>query len=196
MKLSGVATLLFSITAFGCATTHGAATLADVQPTPIPVVASSMPSVYGVQLRLEGSVAVRDGWLYVVVPTGSVRTYQGTTQAWDLMLRAGLATCTSNGSWRLVSESRAARIAPLVGLTPDSAVLDTTVRAFTDTLRLDLGVPRGTKLERAWLTFELAWPIESTLAAYTLPTSAALAASAEERWSASRGRPADVPCRA
>lgn len=193
-KPPGAAALLLSIITLACATTHGASTLADVHPAPIPFAASSMPSVYGVQTRIEGSVVIRDDWLYIVVPTGSVRTYQGTTQAWDLMLRAGLATCAGNGHWRLVSESRAARIAPLVGLTPDSAVLDTTRRTFRDTLRLDLGVPRGTRLDRAWLTFELAWPIGGALATYTVPASAVLAPS-DKPWSASRRRPADVLCR-
>lgn len=172
-----------SIFAIACATTHPASSVDHT--TVVPISASSMPSGYGIQLRLEGSAVVRDDWLYLVVPTGSVRTFQGTADAWDLMIRAGVATCTGKGTWQVVSESRAARIAPLVGLTRDSAVLDTTIRAFSDTLHLDLGVPRGTKMERAWLTFEVAWPIQSVLAEYTLSTGAALTTSGE-RWNAAR----------
>ena len=180
------------IFASGCVTTHGPASPSSDQAVVIPVTASSMPSGYGIQLRLEGSAAMRDDWLYLELPVGSVRTFQGTADAWDLMIRAGLATCTGRGKWQLVSESRAARIAPLVGLTRDSAVLDTTIRAFSDTLRLNLGVPRGTNMEQAWLTFEIAWPIQSVLAEYTVATGAALTASSE-RWDAART--ADKLCR-
>lgn len=146
----------------------------------MPVVTGAMPSAYGIQIRLEGSAALRDGWLYVVVPKGAVRTYQGTAPAWDLMLRAGLAACMGDHEPALVSESRAARIAPLIGLTRDSSMLDTTTRVFKDTLRLDLGVPRGIDLERSWVTFELSWPIESVLATYTLPTAATLGRSSPD----------------
>lgn len=184
-QLHSLAAISLSSFAIGCTTTHQAAQLSNAQAVVIPISASSMPSGYGIQLRLEGSAVVRDDWLYVKMPTGSVRTFQGTADAWDLMLRAGLATCTGKGQWQIVSESRAARIAPLVGLTRDSAMLDTTVLTFSDTLRLDLGVPRGTNMERTWLTFEVAWPIQSVLATYTLPTGAALTAS-RRRWNARR----------
>jgi hypothetical protein len=180
------------IFASGCVTNHGPASPSSDQAIVIPVTASSMPSGYGIQLRLEGSAAMRDDWLYLELPVGSVRTFQGTADAWDLMIRAGLATCTGRGEWQLVSESRAARIAPLVGLTRDSAVLDTTIRAFSDTLRLNLGVPRGTNMEQAWLTFEIAWPFQSVLAEYTVATGATLTASSE-RWDAART--ADKLCR-
>ncbi|HEX5436657.1 MAG TPA: hypothetical protein VFW98_05840 [Gemmatimonadaceae bacterium] len=182
-----------AIVAIGCAAMHGGSGMASAPTGDILFAASSMPSAYGIQMRLEGSAAVRGDWLYIVVPTGLVRTYQGTADAWDLMLRAGLATCSGTGKWRLVSESRAARIAPLVGLTREHAMLDTTVRAFNDTLRLDLGVPQGTKLDRAWLTFELAWPIEGVLATYTLPGNSSLA-TPTRRWETGAQRPADVLC--
>jgi hypothetical protein len=170
----GVAMLVVSLVPINCVTAHGARHLAGLHTSALPFAASSMPSGYGIQVRLEGSATVRDDWLYVVVPTGSVRTYQGTADAWDLMVRAGLATCTDKGAWRIVSESRAVRIAPLIGMTRDDAMLDTTVRAFKDTLRLDLGVPRTTTLDRSWLTFELAWPIQSVLARYTLSANGTL----------------------
>ncbi|HEY9450126.1 MAG TPA: hypothetical protein VIQ60_10240 [Gemmatimonadaceae bacterium] len=178
-RLCVIAVIPLYIFAIGCATTPRAPS-SDHRPA-IPISASSMPSGYGVQLRLSGSAVVRDDWLYVEVPAGSVRTYQGTTDAWDLMIRAGLARCTGKGKWRIVSESRAARIAPLVGLTRDSSMLDTNVRVFSDTLHLDLGVPRGTDMQRAWVTFEIAWPFQSVLAEYTLPTGAVLASPSERQ---------------
>ncbi len=151
-----------------------------------------MPSVYGIQLRLEGSAVVRDGWLHLDFPAGAVRTYQGEAEAWDLMLRARLATCGRDGEWQVASESRAARLAPIAGLTRDESMLDTTTRAFTETLRLDLGIPRGTDLARSWVAVELAWPVESVLASYTLHTAASLTAAAPN-WDAAL--PADTRCR-
>lgn len=192
MKRHGVVIIACSLVTVGCATARGAGDPRDVPSPPIPFAASSIPSAYGIQLRLEGSVVERDGWLYVVVPTGSVRTYQGTAEVWDLMVRAGLAVCDGRGEPRLISESRAVRIAPLVGFTRDSAVLDTTVRVLTDTLRLDLGVPAGTKLDRAWLTFEPAWPIGGALATYTIPARAALTPSGRQTGT---HQPADPRCR-
>lgn len=176
----------------GCASTHAGSGGGESPSPAIPFAASSMPSAYGIQLRLEGSIVERDGWLYVTAPVGSVRTYQGTADVWDLMVRAGLAVCDGRGTWRLVSESRAARIAPLVGFTRDSAVLDTTVRVLTDTLRLDLGVPKGTELERARLTFEPVWPIGGALATYTLPARAALSPSSRAQ---AMDRSGDRRCR-
>src|SRR5690348_7535757 len=179
--------------ASSCATAHGVRGVATASPAPVQFAASSMPSGYGIQLRLEGSAVVRGHWLYVVVPTGSVRTYQGTADAWDLMVRAGLVVCDGHGKGRLVSESRAERIAPLVGLTRDSAVLDTTVRVFRDTLRLDLGIPDGTQLDRAWLIFEPAWPVGGALATYTMSARTMLAPSSHRQ--ISDGPPASR-CRA
>lgn len=175
--------------AAGCATASSRAPSPDAFADTIPVSSSSMPSGYGVQVRLEGSALQRDGWLYVEMPSGSVRTYQGTTDAWDLEIRAGLATCDGKGGWKIVSESRAARVAPLIGLGRDSAAIDTTIRAFEDTLRLDLGVPRGLRLDEAWLTVEVAWPIQSVVANYTLPASGMLAARDERREARGRRAP-------
>ena len=189
-RLRVIAVIPLYIFALDCATTPRAPSF-DNRPA-IPINASSMPSGYGVQLRLDGSAVVRDDWLYVKVPAGSVRTYQGTTDAWDLMIRAGLATCTGKGKWRIVSESRAARIAPLVGLTRDSSTLDTNVRVLSDTLHLDLGVPRGTDMRRAWVTFEIAWPFQNVLAEYTLPTGVVLASPSERQKAAGA---ADKVCR-
>jgi hypothetical protein len=165
--------------AAGCATVAASAPTADAPTDTIPVSASSLRSAYGVQLRLDGRAVLRDGWLYVELRSGSVRTYQGTTDAWDLAVRAGLAACDGKGGWKLVSESRAARIAPLIGLSRDSATIDTTLRAFADTLRLDLGVPRGVQMDRTWLTVEVAWPIQSVIADYTLTASGQLTGSRE-----------------
>jgi hypothetical protein len=174
-----VTLLLTLILATGCATVAKSAPAPDALSDTIPVSVSSIPSVYGVQLRTEGRAVLRDGWLYVELRSGSVRTFQGTTDAWDLAIRAGLATCDGKGGWKLVSESRAARIAPLIGLSRDSATIDTTLRAFGDTLRLDLGVPHGVQMDRTWLTVEVAWPIQSVIADYTLPASGPLAGSRE-----------------
>lgn len=159
--------LLFAM-AGACATTSAA------RPVTAPVAISSLRTVYGIQMHLDGSVTRRGDWLYVVAPTGSIRTYQGTAPAWDLTLRAGLTTCTADRGWTVVSQSRAARLAPLVGLTRDNSLLDTTGRSFRDTLRLDLGVPPGTDLGQSRLTFELEWPIESSIASYAVDADAPL----------------------
>jgi len=181
---------LAAIGAIGCATTRRGAPSAS--PLSVPLAASSIPSGYGIQLRVQGTAEIRDDWLYVVVPQGAIRTLQGKAPAWDLLLRAGLATCTGGREWKVVSESRAARLAPLVGFTRDSSMLDTTSRAFRDTLRLDFGVPRGTRLDRAWVVFDLAWPISNVMATYTLATGTPLVPSAPQ---VEPSRVADVRCR-
>ena len=163
----------------GCASqTHAViAALPGEAGQPIAVDASSMRSSYGIQLRAAGTVTRRGNWLYVTVPIGAVRTYQGTAPAWDLTVRAGVASCTGSREWKVVSESRAARIARLVGFTIDDSMLDTTTRAFRDTLRLDLGIPPGIDLARSWLTVELEWPITGVIASYGIPASSTLDAS-------------------
>lgn len=177
MKTRPLAGLCLALLAgAGCtASTHVVGTASsDVAGPPLGVDATSMRSSYGIQIRLEGAVTRRGNWLYVSVPSGAVRTYQGTAPAWDLSVRAGLASCTGSKQWKVVSESRAARIAPLVGLTIDDPMLDTTTRAFKDTLRLDLGIPPGIDLARSWLTIEPAWPIAGVIASYELPASPTL----------------------
>ena len=143
-------------------------------PVVLPMSASSMSTVYGIQLDLRGSAAVRDGWVYVDVPEGAARTYQGRATAWDLLVRAGIATCDGRDESRLVAEGRAARIAPLVGLTRDNPELDTVTRKFTAPLRLEVGIPPGTDRERSWVTIEVSWPIESVIANYSLAATGGL----------------------
>lgn len=151
--------------------------------------ASSLGSAYGIQARFEGSIAVQDRWVYVVVPTGAVRTYQRDRQDyWDLRLRAGLASCVSRG-FEIVSEGRPARLAPLLGLSRDAATLDTTTRAFRDTLRLDVGVPPGTDLAKSWVVLIFEWPFQNVMATYTQHTNVALD-GASGPW---LGRQADIP---
>ena len=150
----------------------------DVSPVVLPIVATSMSTVYGIQLDLRGSAAVRDGWVYVEIPDGAARTYQGRANAWDLVVRAGIATCSGRGGSRLIAEGRAARIAPLVGLTPDNAELDTVTRKFSAPLTLDVGIPPGTDVQRSWMTIEVSWPIESVIANYSLAATGGLVAGA------------------
>jgi len=158
----------------------GAPRTGDISPVVLPVVATSMSTVYGIQLDLRGSAAVRDGWVYMQVPAGAARTYQGRANAWDLVVRAGIATCSGRGGVRLISEGRAARVAPLVGLTPDNAELDTVTRTFAAPLSLDVGIPPGTDLQRSWMTIEVSWPIESVIASYSLAATGGLVAGAPD----------------
>jgi hypothetical protein len=137
-----------------------------------------MSSVYGIQLDLRGSADVREGWVYVNIPAGAARTYQGRANAWDLVVRAGIATCDGRGGSRLIAEGRAVRVAPLVGLTPDNAELDTVTRRFTAPLSLDVGIPPGTDVQRSWMTIEVSWPIESVIASYSLAATGGLVAGA------------------
>jgi hypothetical protein len=163
--------------AIGCSRA-GAPRTDDLRPVVVPVLATSMSTVYGIQLDLRGSAAVRDGWVYVNIPVGAARTYQGRANAWDLVVRAGIATCSGRGGVRLIAEGRAARVAPLVGLTPDNAELDTVTRTFAAPLSLDVGIPPGTDLRRSWLTIEVSWPIESVIASYSLAATSGLVGGA------------------
>lgn len=165
--------------AIGCSR-PGALRTGDISSVELPVVATSMSTVYGIQLDLRGSAAVRDGWAYVKIPVGAARTYQGRANAWDLVVRAGIATCSGRGGARLIAEGRAARVAPLVGLTPDNAELDTVTRKFAAPLTLDVGIPPGTDLQRSWMTIEVSWPIESVIASYSLAATGGLVAGAPE----------------
>jgi len=151
---------------------------ADIGPVVLPVVATSMSTVYGIQLALRGSASMRDGWVYVDVPEGAARTYQGRANAWDLVVRAGIATCSGRGGSELIAEGRSARLAPLIGLTLDNAELDTVTRKFAAPLRLDVGIPPGTDLQRSWMTIEVSWPIESVVASYSLAATNGLVAGA------------------
>jgi hypothetical protein len=118
-----------------------------------------------------------------------VKTFQRDRQDyWDLRLRAGLASCKGR-QFEIVSEGRAVRIAPLLGLSPDAAFLDTTTIAFKDTLRLDVGVPAGTDLAHSWIALVFEWPVAGALATYELHTNVPLNEGAPP-WS---GRQADLP---
>ena len=165
--------------AIGCRST-GAPHTGALSPVVLPVVATSMSTVYGIQLDLRGSAAVRDGWVFMTIPVGATRTYQGRANAWDLVVRAGIATCSGRGGVRLIAEGRAARVAPLVGLTPDNAELDTVTRTFTAPLSLDVGIPPGTDLQRSWMTIEVSWPIESVIASYSLAATSGLVGGAPD----------------
>lgn len=144
-------------------------------PTPMFVTASSIQSSYGIQFHVAGSSYVRDNWLYVTLPTGAIRTYQGTAPAWDLLMRAALVSCTGDRHERVVSVSQPAHLATIVGFTQDSSMLDTTSRAFRDTVRLDLGVPATVDPAHSWIEFELTWPVSNVLATYRTPANVTLA---------------------
>jgi len=152
----------------------------DIQPVVLPVAATSMSTIYGIQLDLRGSAVVRNGWVYVEIPVGAAKTYQGRASAWDLLVRAGVATCSGPRDARLIAEGRPGRIAPLVGLTRDNADLDTIPRTFVAPLRLDVGIPPGTDLSRSWLTLDISWPVEATIASYSLTATDRLAPMASD----------------
>jgi hypothetical protein len=181
VRSAGIRTFLaglsLGVAAIGCGRPI-AAHPGDIGAVVLPVAATSMSTVYGIQLDLRGSATVRDGWVYVDIPTGAARTYQGRANAWDLLVRAGIATCSGVRGSRLIAEGRAARIAPLVGLTLDNAELDTVTRRFAAPLRVDVGIPPGTDLQRSWLTIEVSWPIESVIANYSLTATGGLVAGA------------------
>lgn len=140
----------------------------------VPFRVSSIGSSYGIQARFDGTITAQDRWIYIVVLSGAVRTYQLDRQDyWDLRLRAGVASCASR-NFEIVSEGRAARLAPLLGLSRDAATLDTTTRALRDTLRLDVGVPAGTDLAKSWIALIFEWPFQSVMATYTVHTNVPL----------------------
>ena len=153
-----------------------------------PFTASSIRSQYGVQAVFQGSIVVGDRWVYLTVPSGGVKTYQLDRQDyWDLRVRAGLVSCKGR-QFQVVSEGRASRIAPLLGLSRDAAFLDTTTLSFKDTLRLDVGIPPGTDLVYSWIAIVFEWPVAGALATYELHTNIPLNHGAP--W---MGRQAELP---
>lgn len=172
-------TMSLGVVATGCSR-MSASRVGEIRPAVRPVSATSMSTIYGIQLDLRGSVAVRDGWVYLDIPAGAARTYQGRASAWDLVVRAGIASCSGPGEGSLIAEGRAGRIAPLVGLTRDSADLDTIPRTFVAPLRLDVGIPPGVDPTRSWVTLDVSWPVEATIASYSLTATGALAPGAPE----------------
>jgi hypothetical protein len=164
-----ILTALCVVLATGCGGARHSATAARPgRPFSLTTIGSS----YGVQSRLEGFIAVQDDrWVYLVIPRGAVRTYQLDRQDyWDLRVRAGVVACRAR-EFEVVSEGRAARLAPLLGLSRDAATLDTTTRSLRDTLRLDVGIPAGTDLARSWVALIFEWPFQSVLATYTVHTA-------------------------
>lgn len=137
--------------------------------------ASSLNSVYGIQATLRGSVARRGDWITVIIDSGAVKTQQADPgPIWNLRLRAGLAGCRTAGGSEVVSESRAVRLAPLVGVTDQDAILDATLRPLRDTVRFEVAIPPGTELARSWVVLTLEWPFENEFATYDLETGVAL----------------------
>lgn len=177
MRRTLLAVSSFAALTSGCSR-PGTSRAGEIRPVVLPVAATSMSTVYGIQLDLRGSATVHDGWVHVEIPVGAARTYQGRANAWDLVVRAGIATCSGRGGSQLIAEGRAARLAPLVGLTRDNAELDTVTRKFAAPLRVDVGIPPGTDLERSWMTIEVSWPIESVIASYSLTATGGLVAGA------------------
>lgn len=156
----------------------------SVRPVTLPVAATSIHSIYGIQLDLHGSAVVRDRWIYVDIPAGIARTYQGRASAWDLVVRAGVAACAGRGRAGVISEGAAGRIAPLVGLTQDAPELDTIPRSFSAPLHLEVGIPPGTDLTHSWVTLDVSWPIEATTASYPMTASGAIAGTTPDAQSA------------
>lgn len=185
-----LAVISFAPVASACSR-PGMSRAGDIIPAALPVAATSMSTINGIQLDLRGSATLRDGWVYVDIPVGAARTYQGRASAWDLLVRAGIATCSGRRRGRLIAEGRAARIAPLVGLTRNDAELDTVARTFAIPLRLEVGIPPGTDLERSWMTIEVSWPIEAVIASYSLTASGGLAHATPDPVAASSARAED-----
>jgi hypothetical protein len=166
--------LTLALAALGCA---GVRARTDSPGEGRPFSISSFGGSVGIQVRMQGTIAVQDRWVYVVAPRGSVRTYQLDRQDyWDLRVRAAVASCKGR-DFDVVSEGRAARVATLLGLSRDAARLDTAQRAFRDTLRLDVGLPPGTDLARSWIALIFEWPFENVMATYTMHVNLPLDAS-------------------
>ncbi|HSA55497.1 MAG TPA: hypothetical protein VLE53_07320 [Gemmatimonadaceae bacterium] len=155
------------IGAGGCAGARSAAPR-----TPVPIggfSVSSMRSAYGIQGVLNGVLVRRGDWLTVTIDSGAVRTQQADPERiWDLRLRAGIATCTADGRWEVTSESRALRVAPLVGVSSREGILDASLRPFRSGARLDLAIPPEARIERSWVVLTFEWPFENELATYSL----------------------------
>lgn len=160
-----------------------------------------MQTGYGIQGQFAGTIAVNERWIHIVAPQGALKTYQRDAQRyWDLRLRAGLVACVPNGQWQIVSESPAIKLAPLLGITENMTEIDTATRVLRDTLRLDLGVPPGTTLDRSWVAFTFEWPFQNLLATYVLHTDVPLDPSAdwgkrEAAWKGRAPRPLVARCR-
>lgn len=142
---------------------------------------TSLRSAYGIQGTLNGSVVRRDEWITVTIDSGAIRTQQADpAPVWGLRLRAGLAICGSDGGSQIASESRAIRVAPLVGINSRDSVLDASLRPLLTTARLDVAIPPETRIDRAWLVIQFEWPFENEFATYSLDLGVPLDASARE----------------
>lgn len=140
---------------------------------------TSLRSAYGIQGTLNGSVVKRDEWITVTIDSGVIRTQQADpAPVWGLRLRAGLATCGADGGSQIASESRAIRVAPLVGISSRDSILDASLRPLRTTARLDVAIPPETRVDRAWLVIQLEWPFENEFATYSLDVDVPLDGSA------------------
>lgn len=173
------ATITLCAIAAGCTQPLGSSAR-TIRPVTLPLAASSMSTIYGIQLDLRGSAVVRDRWVYVDIPSGAARTYQGRAVAWDLVVRAGIATCSGPGVGHLIAEGAAGHVAPIIGLTRDNPELDTIPRTFIAPLRVDVGIPPGTDLARSWVTLDFSWPIDATIASYSLTATHGLLRTAAD----------------
>lgn len=178
-RLLRVATAGFAVIASGCTQPMGS-NASGIRPVTLPVAASSTSTIYGIQLDLRGSAVVRDRWVYVEIPTGAARTYQGRAVAWDLVVRAGIATCSGPGTGHMIAEGEAGHVAPIIGLTRDNPELDTIPRSFVAPLRVDVGIPPGTDLAHSWVTMDVSWPIDATIASYALTATHGLRRTAAD----------------
>lgn len=157
----------------GCASARG-------RPPGVPVPigtfsVTSLRSAYGIQGVLNGSLVRRDEWILVTIDSGAIRTQQADpAPVWGLRLRAGLAACTPDGNWEVASESRALRVAPLVGIISRDEILDASLRPLRAGARFDVAVPPGTRFDRSWLVIVFEWPFENEFATYSLEVNVPL----------------------
>ena len=157
--------------------------------TGVPFLISSYGGAQGVQGRLEGTIGLGERWLYLTATAGEIRTFQLDRQDyWDLRPRAAIVTCRGRDV-EIASEGRAIRLLPLLGLSRDSSLIDTTSRALQGTLRLDVGVPPGLNAARSWVAVVFEWPFQNLMATYTLHTNVP-AATAVRPWT---GRQQESP---
>ncbi len=122
------------------------------------LVASSLETPDGqaftVRGRFEGTVLVRGGWIDIIVPAATIAFRQSVVDIRyrSLRVRAALASGSQPRPWRIISESRAIPLRPLLARALTSA--DSAQRVLVDTLRFEVPLPRELPADRVWIAFE------------------------------------------
>lgn len=145
-------------------------------PRAVPFDVSSIGGNYGIQVRLDGTLTLRDGWVDVDVPTAALRYYQrDPAQYRDVRVRAAVFACPAGSA--AAAQSHSLPVDPTLLIKSGGArLVDSVTYPLSGTIHLSVPVPRAANLERAWIAFVVEWPFENAFATYAVHTNVPLAA--------------------